>query len=277
MTDELALPPPLPSPPVPARPVKRWRWWAHLLLLLPYPLLIGLAASARSETRGAALTGGWKSLLIVCSIELAIFGALFGLALGLSKATRDDLLLRLRRPGLTVLLGLAYSAALRIGIGIVVLLIGVLLVMTKTVPQDSLLTFVKNNRPDVETVVNVKALAEDPVYFWLTLTFVSFIVAGLREELWRSGSLAGLRKVWPRAFGSRYGEFAAVAVTSLVFGLGHLPQGLLAVGITALLGMALGSIMVAHRSLWTAVIAHGAFDATSFALIPLAMEAMKKM
>ena len=44
-----------------------------------------------------------------------------------------------------------------------------------------------------------------------------------------------------------------------------------------LLGIALGSILVFHRSTWMAVIAHGTFNATSFALIPMAMEAMKAL
>ncbi len=30
-------------------------------------------------------------------------------------------------------------------------------------------------------------------FFWLTLTLVSFVVAGVREEMWRAGTLAGLR------------------------------------------------------------------------------------
>jgi membrane protease YdiL (CAAX protease family) len=66
-----------------------------------------------------------------------------------------------------------------------------------------------------------------------------------------------------------------VVLTSLIFGIGHLPQGMLAVAMTALIGMALGAIMVLHRSVWPAVIAHGMFDATSFALIPLVAESLK--
>jgi membrane protease YdiL (CAAX protease family) len=35
-----------------------------------------------------------------------------------------------------------------------------------------------------------------------------------------------------------------------------------------LLGFLIGIIMVMHRSIWPAVIAHGLFDATSFAILP---------
>ena len=45
----------------------------------------------------------------------------------------------------------------------------------------------------------------------------------------------------------------------------------------ALLGFGLSVVMVLHRSIWPAVIAHGLFDATSLALLPWAMEAMKKL
>jgi membrane protease YdiL (CAAX protease family) len=41
---------------------------------------------------------------------------------------------------------------------------------------------------------------------------------------------------------------------------------------TGLLGFGLGAIMVFHRSIWPAVIAHGMFNATSLALIPWVLE-----
>jgi membrane protease YdiL (CAAX protease family) len=44
-----------------------------------------------------------------------------------------------------------------------------------------------------------------------------------------------------------------------------------------LLGLGLGLIMVFHRSIWPAVLAHGFFDATSMALIPWAMELMRNL
>jgi hypothetical protein len=34
--------------------------------------------------------------------------------------------------------------------------------------------------------------------------------------------------------------------------------------------------MVLHRSIWPAVIAHGMFDATTFALLPWVIEALPK-
>ncbi len=54
---------------------------------------------------------------------------------------------------------------------------------------------------------------------------VSFLVGGLREELWRSSFIAGLRALWPRAFDSENGGILAAGIAALFFGVGHLPQG----------------------------------------------------
>jgi membrane protease YdiL (CAAX protease family) len=43
-----------------------------------------------------------------------------------------------------------------------------------------------------------------------------------------------------------------------------------------ILGFLLGIIMVVHQSIWPAVIAHGMFDATSFALVPIALEHLQR-
>ena len=40
----------------------------------------------------------------------------------------------------------------------------------------------------------------------------------------------------------------------------------------SVLGLLLGIIMVVHKSIWPAVIAHGMFDATTFALIPIVLQ-----
>jgi membrane protease YdiL (CAAX protease family) len=267
-------PAPAATPPPPG--VRRWRWWCHLLLIAAYPLAIGLLGLGQEADRGPALTGNPRGLLLVCAEQLAIFGAVFGLAWLASRATRDDLLWRWRGGWWPLPLGLAYSIALRLLVALCVAVVVALLLLTRAVTMDSLQAFVLANRPDVESVVDVGAMRRDPVYYWLTLTVVSFVVAGLREELWRAATLAGLRALWPRAFGSRFGAFAAVAVAAVIFGVGHLGQGGLAVVMTGLLGFGLGAIMVWHRSIWPAVIAHGMFDATSLALIPWVLEKLQE-
>jgi membrane protease YdiL (CAAX protease family) len=46
-------------------------------------------------------------------------------------------------------------------------------------------------------------------------------------------------------------------------------MGALAAVAAGLIGIFLGIILIIHRSIWPAVIAHGLFDATTFALLPL--------
>lgn len=261
----------------PTRGGRRRGWWVQLLLVGGYPLAVGALGWLRAGDGQPALGRGVRGLLLVCGIELLVFGTVFGLAWLASRASLEDLWLRMRPRHWAVPLGIAYSVALRLGLGLLLAMTGVLLVVVQVVTPDDLQNFFKSNRPDVETLVDVEVLRGDPLYFWLTVTLVSFVVAGLREELWRSGLLASLRKLWPGVFGSTKGQWLAVGMAALIFGLGHAPQGVMAVGLTAFLGVGLGGIMVFHRSIWPAVVAHGMFDATTFALLPWAIEQIRRL
>lgn len=278
--------PPLPAdspPPLlassPATPVtiNRWRWWIHLILIGAFPLLIGVMGAGGSELHGPALSGGTKGLLLVCAVQLLVFALVFGGAWLASRASPDDLLWRWRGGFWTVPLGIGYSVAIRLALGVVVLLVVVALTITHVTTPEGLQHYFTANRPDVEAIVDVSAMRASPLYFWLTLTLVSFVLGGLREELWRSAFLAGLRTLWPGGFGSRAGQIAGAAVAAVIFGIAHLGQGVLAAGMAGLLGFGLGVIMVLHRSIWPAVIAHGMFDATSLALVPWALEKLQQI
>jgi len=207
---------------------------------------------------------------------MILFGIFFGVAWAASRASRDDLLWRWRGGFLPVPLGIGYSIALRALVALLAGIVVVLLLVVGVFTLESLQEYVTTNRPKVETIVDVPAMRQNPLYYWLTLTVVSFGFAGFREELWRVAVLAGLQKLWPGIFASRLGQFGAVAVAAIIFGFGHLGQGVLAVGMTAILGFGLGAIMVLHRSIWPAVIAHGMFDATSLALIPWVLEMLQQ-
>ena len=268
-----STPPPIREP----RPVSRWRWGIHLILVTSYILVLAFVGLARNKSHQPALSHTAGGLLFVCAMELLSFGFVFGLAWLASRASLDDLLLRWRGNVRPVLLGAAYSVGLRIALGIVAALAAVVLLATHSMTTDSLRDFSVKNRPGIENAVDVAALRDNPAYFWLTLTVVSFVVAGLREELWRSAFLAGLRALWPQHFGSRAGQIVAVAIAAIVFGFGHLGMGLLAVLFAGLLGFGLGLIMVFHRSIWPAVIAHGMFDATSLALLPWVAEKLQEI
>ncbi|HEY3863344.1 MAG TPA: type II CAAX endopeptidase family protein [Verrucomicrobiae bacterium] len=257
--------------------ISRGRWWIHLALITGYILLIAVLGAVRNKSTHPALTHTASGLLIVSGAEVLLFGIVFGLAWLASRATRDELLLRWRGAATPVLLGAGYSLALRIGVGAISALISAILLVTRVMTPDSLGDFALKNRPGVENLVDVDALRGNSAYFWLTITVVSFVVAGLREELWRSSFLAGLKALWPRPFGSRLGQSAAVVIAAVIFGLAHVSMGPLAMLMAGFLGLGLGFIMVFHRSIWPAVIAHGFFDATTMALIPWAVGMMKHL
>lgn len=270
-----AIPPVIPN--VRPSPGGRWRSGISLLVLASYVLIIGLSGLERDVGQSPALGSGSRHLLLACGIGLASFGAIFFLAWILSRPNWEQLYLSWRPGKWVVPLAVVYSIGLRLFVGILMAMIFGVLLALGVISQENLTTFVTANRPNVEALIDVKALKSDPVYFWLTLTLVSFVVAGLREELWRAGCLAALARLWPGGFGSRLGQFAAVFLVSVVFGLGHAAQGWLAVGLTSLVGVGLGAVMVFHRSIWPAVIAHGLFNATSFALLPWAAEMLKQV
>ena len=266
---------PVPTPAL-AMAVKRWRWWAHLFLIGGYFLPV-LLLSLNRPNGESALTGSVGGLLAMCAIEIGFFATAFALGCAGSRASREQLLLRWR-PGWWVLpLGAVYSIAIRIGVLAVGFAVAAILLLTGILNQKTLQDFAGTNRPEVEKLVDVGALTNNRAYFWLTLTLVSFVVAGLREEMWRAGTLAGMRALWPRMFGTRVGEFAGVIVIALFFGLAHLQMGLIAVFFAGVLGVFLGAIMLVHRSIWPAVIAHGFFDATTMALLPYALDSIRRL
>jgi membrane protease YdiL (CAAX protease family) len=238
---------------------------------------VAVVGLARNKPHQPALSHSVSGLLFVCALELLLFGFVLGMAWLASHASRDDLLLRWRAKAMPVALGAAYSVGLRLAVGLATGLAAAVLLATRVMTMASLQDFFQKNRPEVENAVDVAALRDNPAYFWLTLTLVSFVVAGLREELWRSSFLAGLRALWPRQFGSTVGQVCAVFIAAVIFGLAHLSMGILAALFGGLIGLILGLIMVFHRSIWPAVFAHGFFDATSMALLPWAMELMQHL
>jgi membrane protease YdiL (CAAX protease family) len=256
--------------------VARWRWWIHLILIGGYVLpriLIGL----RVPRSHPALSSTSSGLLFVCCLELAIFAFVFALGWFASRASPENLYLCWRPGWWVVPLGIGYSIVIRLAAGLVVFAAVVLLIASHAVAPAQAQTFIQTSQPDVAKLVDLPALKHDPAYFWLTITLVSFVVAGLREEMWRGGTLAAMRALWPRAFHSFRGQIVAIALIAVVFGAGHLQLGILGAIVAGLLGLFLGVVIVAHRSIWPAVIAHGFLDATTFALIPFALEKLKQL
>lgn len=248
----------------------------HFALIAAYPLVVGLVSTERSAGAPAALGNNVSGLFSVLAVELLVFGFVFALAWLASRASWDDLLLRWRPGWMVVPLGIGYSIGLRVILAVLLAVaVSILLAAGATTPA-AFQDFMLRNRPDIESVVDIDALSRNPAYFWLSLSLVSFGLGGLREELWRSAFLAGTRALWPARFASTGGQLLAAGLAALAFGVGHLGQGWLAVLLTGLLGLGLGAIMVLHRSIWPAVIAHGMFNATSLALIPWVMDKLPR-
>ena len=256
--------------------VPRLRWWVHLILVGGY-FIPGAVFALTHIQRLPALTSTPAGLLIVCGIQLAAFAIIFALACLISRTTSDELYLRWRRGWWVVPLGAGYSVALRLGVAIVAIIAGAILLASRLITVGQLQDFIAANRPQFERLVNTSTLQNSRLYFWLTVTLVSFVLAGLREEMWRAGTFAAMRNLWPRAFETSSGQYGAMAIIALVFGAAHLPLGIITAAFAGALGLFLGSIIVFHRSIWPAVLAHGFFDATSFALLPFALHKLQQL
>jgi membrane protease YdiL (CAAX protease family) len=242
----------------------RGRWWFHLLLLAAYPIALGIIPSLMGDRKGVTLLPkNTSGLLLVMGMELSIFALVFAFAWLASRASRDQLLLRWRQGIRPIWAGFVYSIGLRVLIAIALMAVAVAAFIAHGADPETL----NKLRPRTEVVVDPEALTRDPIYFLLTLTFVSFVVAGLREELWRAAILAGLGALFPQWYAGIRGQLAAVTIAAVIFGLGHLPQGWAGCGVTAVLGWGLGIIMIRHDSIWEAVFAHGFFNATTFLLL----------
>ncbi|MEY2576932.1 MAG: Type prenyl endopeptidase Rce1-like, partial [Verrucomicrobiota bacterium] len=174
-------------------------------------------------------------------------------------------------------LGIGYSVALRIGLIVIAVAVMAVVAATQTMTPEKVQEYVSANRPDVEALVSVPAMRSNPAYYWLTITLVSFVVAGVREEMWRAGTLAAMRALWPRAFGSILGQCVAIGLIAVAFGAMHLRMGVLAAVGAGVLGLMLGIIIILHKSIWPAVIAHGLFDATTLALLPWWIEKARQL
>jgi membrane protease YdiL (CAAX protease family) len=260
------------------RETPRWRWLIHLFVLGSYPALGLFFRTASSRVaQGPALSGNVRGLLVVSAAEIIVFSIFYAVACLFSRASREQLMLRWRPGWWVMFLGIGYSIALRIGLILIAVTVMAVVAATQTVTPEKVQEYVSANRPDVEALVSVPAMRSNPAYYWLTITLVSFVVAGIREEMWRAGTLAAMRALWPRAFASTWGQCLAIALIAVAFGAMHLRMGVLAAAGAGVLGLMLGIIIILHKSIWPAVIAHGAFDATTFALLPWWIEKARQL
>lgn len=259
------LPPPTPSlspPLLPAPRRGRLGWAGHLSLLTGWLLLLIFFGHRRLASGRHAALGSVRGVLWAVAMEIVMFGAVCALAWLCSRATAAEWRLRWRGGWGPVWRGVLYSVGFRVALFVGILAVVATLIAVGTLDAKSAQQF----RPHVENLVSIQALVHDRGFYWCALALLS-PMAGVVEEVWRGGMLAGLAGVYPRAFGGRGGQWVAVVPVAVLFGLGHLYMGWPAVAMTTVLGLALGAIMVAHRTIWDAAIAHALFDAGSFAML----------
>jgi membrane protease YdiL (CAAX protease family) len=110
-----------------------------------------------------------------------------------------------------------------------------------------------------------KALAADPWLMAVWVTLVAWVQAGFLEEYARAFMLSRLWRVWP----SPVGRYLVLVCSSLLFGMGHMYQGLLGVFGTALIGLLLGDYYLRHGRVLPLIIGHGLYN--SCAMLALAL------
>jgi membrane protease YdiL (CAAX protease family) len=200
-------------------------------------------------------------------MEMAVFGIFFGLAFFLSHVSVEELLLRWRGIIRPLWQGAAYAVALPFVIWFLITSMFLILTSLGLVARYQMIDIGAASHRGVERLVSSSDLQHDRLFFWLSSTLVSFVFAGLREELWRSAFFAGIKALWLQSFESPLGKVWGAALAAIVFGFAHTLMGPLAVLNAGLGGFGLGLIIMLHRSIWPAVIAHGLHDAVNVAMM----------
>lgn len=261
-----AAPPPIPWPASVEEPwdggAPRWGWLAMLGFMTGYILLM-TALAWRHRDAGPAMSGDTVGLMLESSASLGVFGVPF--LAGLACVWRGRRRLWGRRPHdvWTWVWGTAWFVGLRVAVALPVMAVAVALQLQH---GPDAMEKVRTMRPRIENLMPLESLG-DPWYALACATWISFVVAGLREELWRAAFIRGFRALFPGREASASIDWLAVGVSSVLFGVAHLPQGWMGMAMTGLLGLGLGAVQVSRRSTWEAVVAHGMVDASTFVLL----------
>lgn len=244
------------------RRAPRWAWLMMLGLMLGYIVAMTVLA-ARHKDSGPAMSGEVGALMWESSASLAVFAIPFGLGLACVWRGRGDLWGQRAHNLWTWTWGTVWFVGLRMAAAVPVLVAAVVLQWRHGTEG---MEKIKGLRPKIESLMPLESLGE-PLYALACVTWISFVVAGLREELWRAAFLRGFRALFPGEGRSPFIPWAGVVVSSALFGLAHVPQGWMGVALTTVLGLGLGAVQVARRSTWEAVVAHGMVDASTFFLL----------
>jgi membrane protease YdiL (CAAX protease family) len=116
-------------------------------------------------------------------------------------------------------------------------------------------TIVDTLLPDAPAQGIDMSILFDSIYFLPAWIFVAIFKGGFAEELWRIFTLTRFE----RCFG-KSGLVFALTFGAVIFGVGHLYQGVGGMISTAIVGSLFGLVYLRRRRAFEAVFAHAAFD-----------------
>jgi membrane protease YdiL (CAAX protease family) len=229
-----------PGPPVSSRPtfVERTVALLEVLLCSDYLTQIALGATLMAAGISPTAADGGLSLQYVVALSLIDTVVLISLILVFLRVHGEDprsIFLGNRRVASEILAGVGLTF---VAFALAVVVLGLILQFA----------------PELHTVADnplepLMGNARDAVIF----AVVVVIAGGFREELQR-GFLLYRFEHW--LGGARVG----VVVTSVLFGLGHIPQGVDASIATAMLGALWGVVYLRRRSVVAPVVSHSGFN-----------------
>lgn len=234
-----AEPPPLPSDrPAGILPAQRLGALVEVLLCSGFPSQLLLIAVLTALGMSVRTADGQLSPAFVFTLSLLDAVIVVGLVIFFLLTHREsprEVLIGRRRPGIEVVVGLALLPAVFLLVGLVLALILTYAPGLHNVPRNPLEDMLQNR--------------QDALIF----AIVVMVAGGVREEVQRGFILHR----FDRYLG---GGLVGVSVFSILFGLGHIDQGIDAAIATGVLGAAWGGVYLARRSIVAPMVSHAGFN-----------------
>lgn len=246
--------------------VKKWiesrtaheRWGLHVGILL-IPIFYCVMRDDLDMAR--LMPDSFLKLGYFVVQRLCLVAIFFGLAFLISEVAAEELYIRRVKVFRTGLIALGWSLLLRIPIYVALF-----------IPLFTSIFLFKTHL--LESYAHRYGMHMYKIFFHeryvqypfeaATILITASCMAGLAEELWRAGMFAGLSRLYPRLFSGRWGSFGMIVSVAVVFACAHVYQGAIGIGMTFLLGIGLGCVLLYRKSFWEAAITHALFDAASF-------------
>lgn len=227
--------------------------WILFLAILCCPFATAVIAGV-TGTHQMLPRNGFQFARFV-AVEATSWTIVFLVAFRVAGVTRGQLRLASRHPLRTLGFGILWFVAVRAAV-ILVFLIAFRWINPRLLWSSS---------DQMASFIDAEHIPRHPGFSCLVFGTAS-LIAGITEELWRAGMLAGLAGLFPSIGRKGPAALAAIVAVAVMFGFGHLYQGWFGVGNGMLLGFFLGLILVYRNSYWEAAIAHTLCDMLAFGL-----------